>query len=94
MTEVTVEIMTSTALTKTTELSNQLNLSLKYSFIPYPVNFVISSNIKNPKKNLFKFSSNFSNSLLSLSLVKPSTIVLAMMITNETDRNIFEAAIL
>lgn len=88
----TAEKMTSIALTTTTELSNQLNLSLKYNFNPYPVNFVISSKIKNPKKNIFRYSSCFSNSLLYLSFVIPRTIVLAMIMTKEIDLNIFEAA--
>lgn len=49
--------------------------------------------MKNPKKNILRYSSYFSNSTLPLSFVIPSTIVLAMIMTKEIDLNIFEAAI-
>ncbi len=53
-------IAKSTVLTKTTKLSNQLNLSLKYCVKPIPIIFKINSKQNTQKKAMFEYSKNYS----------------------------------
>lgn len=69
----------STVLTRTTKLSNQLNLSLKYCLKPIPVILRISSRQKTEKKAILEYSKNFSVSSSMLNLSNARTNELAMM---------------